>query len=556
MLKSVVFVQNRFAALLGCTPEARAAVVAGMLRRDPREATSYWLQLVVSVGIATLGLVLGSSAVVIGAMLVAPLMGPIVGLGMGLATGSPFLVLRSASRVGWSVVTAVSCSALLTRSLPFHELNAEIAARTSPTALDLLTAAFCALAGVYAAMRPGSDTATTAAGTSIGISLVPPLCASGFGLGTRAWPVSSGAAMLFLTNVVAIVLVATLAFLSAGFNLVHVGDLERDEIATSDATPIARALSRRLSWVFASRAGILARVLMPFVLLGAVYVPLRRALNEVAWEVRARQGAGAAIGRIGLPVVQSRVRIERHAIEIAIVVVGGTADAARARSRLEGDIRAEAGVVPHIELLAVPDAEAFAGLESTLRLPPPVVEPPPPPPDPRERLAESRAYARAIVASSWPRGAAGEPIEVSLSVSLGRMRIDVLHEGQALDAPAREAIGLSLARELGGAVVVVDTAFDSEEHVRRDDPSFLLELGRACELVAGREGLSLCVRGPSARLWGAEKAFAEAVRASLARRAHVRVSAGGEWSMRVVRGECPLEPTSTALANARGDGAP
>jgi uncharacterized hydrophobic protein (TIGR00271 family) len=177
--RSVVRFQNRLSTLLGCAPNVRAPVVAAMLRRDASEATGYWLQLVVSIGIATLGLVLGSTAVIIGAMLIAPLMKPIVNLGMGLAVGSPFLVLRSGGRVALSVAAAISFSALLTRMLPFHELTAEISARTAPTALDLFAAAFCALAGVYASMRPSSDVAATAAGTSIGISLVPPLCASG-----------------------------------------------------------------------------------------------------------------------------------------------------------------------------------------------------------------------------------------------------------------------------------------------------------------------------------------------------------------------------------------
>jgi uncharacterized hydrophobic protein (TIGR00271 family) len=163
--------QDTLVRLLGNTVEGRPLLVSGMLRRDAREATSYWLQLVVSVGIATLGLVVGSTAVVIGAMLIAPLMGPIVGLAMGLSTGSPFLVLRSAGRIALSVIVAVGGAAVITLLLPFHELNTEISTRSSPTVLDLTTAAFCALAGVYAALRPGSDTAATAAGTSIGISL-------------------------------------------------------------------------------------------------------------------------------------------------------------------------------------------------------------------------------------------------------------------------------------------------------------------------------------------------------------------------------------------------
>lgn len=108
-------------SLLGNSVDGRRPLVAGMLHRDASEATSYWLPLVVSVGIATLGLVLGSTAVVIGAMLIAPLMRPIVGLAMGLAAGSPFLVLRSTGRIGLSVLVAVGGAAAITVLLPYHD---------------------------------------------------------------------------------------------------------------------------------------------------------------------------------------------------------------------------------------------------------------------------------------------------------------------------------------------------------------------------------------------------------------------------------------------------
>jgi uncharacterized hydrophobic protein (TIGR00271 family) len=125
--------QDRFVRALGSSVEGRSALLASMVRREARDTTSYWLSLVVSIGIATLGLVVGSSAVVIGAMLIAPLMGPILELAMGLAAGSPFLVLHSAGRIGRSVIVAVGGAALITLLLPFHELNAEISARTSPS---------------------------------------------------------------------------------------------------------------------------------------------------------------------------------------------------------------------------------------------------------------------------------------------------------------------------------------------------------------------------------------------------------------------------------------
>lgn len=90
-----------------------------MVRSIPAN-TAYWLQLLVSVGIATMGLVLGSSAVIIGAMLVAPLMTPILGLAMGLAVGSPVLVLRSASRVAASMAVVIGGAAIITLMLPYH----------------------------------------------------------------------------------------------------------------------------------------------------------------------------------------------------------------------------------------------------------------------------------------------------------------------------------------------------------------------------------------------------------------------------------------------------
>src|SRR5690242_20623452 len=93
--------------MLDLTPTDRMNVVGAMFQRRRRDAVSYWLQLLLSMGIATVGLVLGSTAVVIGAMLIAPLMGPIVELGMGLVVGSPVLTLRSFGRMLSSVVTVV-----------------------------------------------------------------------------------------------------------------------------------------------------------------------------------------------------------------------------------------------------------------------------------------------------------------------------------------------------------------------------------------------------------------------------------------------------------------
>ncbi|MEO7457694.1 MAG: DUF389 domain-containing protein, partial [Gemmatimonadaceae bacterium] len=137
--------QHDAATLVGIDEAGRSDTVMTMLANNARRAPGYWIQLSLSAGIATLGLVLNSTAVVIGAMLVSPLMGPIVELGMGFAVGSPLLLMRAFVRVTLSMVIATAFAALLTVALPFHEITAEISARIAPTALDLLVAAFCAL---------------------------------------------------------------------------------------------------------------------------------------------------------------------------------------------------------------------------------------------------------------------------------------------------------------------------------------------------------------------------------------------------------------------------
>lgn len=131
-------VQDHVAAMLGVGAAARRDTVVAMLESNARRVPGYWIQLALSTGIATFGLVLNSTAVVIGAMLVSPLMGPLLELGMGFAVGSSLLVLRAALRVVVSVLFVVGGATVITSFVPFHEVTAEVAARTAPTALEQL----------------------------------------------------------------------------------------------------------------------------------------------------------------------------------------------------------------------------------------------------------------------------------------------------------------------------------------------------------------------------------------------------------------------------------
>jgi uncharacterized hydrophobic protein (TIGR00271 family) len=555
---SLIRLQDRLVVLLGLGVEGRSPLLSSMLRPQANEAAAYWLQLFVSVGIATLGLVVGSAAVVIGAMLVAPLMGPIVGLAMGLATGSPFLVLRSTGRIGLSLIIAVGGAALITLMLPYHELNAEISARTSPTVLDLITAGFCALAGVYATLRPGVDTATTAAGTSVSISLVPPLCASGYGVGTLDWSVAGGAALLFLTNLVAIVVIGTAAFVAAGFNRVDVVTAERDELQNRSAgAPIARALALRLSRVFASGWGPALRFAMPFLLLAAVYVPLRHALDEVAWEVRVRAAVRESIAREPLRIVQSRVHVERHEIEIVVVLLGKTEDAEVARTRLDAQIRKVSGVVPRIEILAVPDATAFAGLESTLLEPHRVATPAPSalPPSPDEQLAAVRVRIRSITAELWPTAVAGEPIAVDLATNEeGPLSVRVVHLGRPLGADGVDTLQRALSSGFGRQVRLVDVAIPATELGRAEgDLWFVARVAAGVRALAGVPESSVCVTRPADAARDrkpnpAELELGRTLDETLAAHPRVTTTPGTSWAVRFTRGACP--PSAAADAGA------
>ncbi len=394
-------------------------------------------------------------------------------------------------------------AAAITLMLPFHELNAEILARTSPTVLDLITAGFCALAGVYASLRPGSDTAATAAGTSISISLVPPLCASGYGVGTLDGSVARGAALLFLTNLVAIVVIGTMSFVAAGFNRVDVVTLERDELqAEGRIAPIASALAQRLSRVFESRGGPALRFLMPFLLLGAVYIPLGRALDEVAWQVRVRSAVRASLADDTLRVVQSRVRVERQEVEIVVVLLGSAEDAEAARARLDTDIRRASGVVPRIEVLAVPDATAFAGLESTLLTPQRVAAalPTAPPLSPAEQLTAAQARVRAMVNELWPAAASGPALAVEFGTAeQGPLSVRVVHLGAPLGPDGVDTLRRALGRGLGREVRMVDVAVPTEQHTRANGDLRLVALvARGAAALATVPGSSVCVTRPGA----------------------------------------------------------
>lgn len=174
----------------------------------------YAFMTVMSAGIAVLGLLLSSPAVVIGAMLISPLMGPIIGLGFGLATFD-WDEIRSASiSLGLGILIAILFTALLVLVSPIQNVTSEIAARTRPNLFDLMVALFSALAGAYAMIRGREGTVV---GVAIATALMPPIAVVGFGLATWNWTVFAGSLLLFLTNLITIAIAAAIVARLYGF---------------------------------------------------------------------------------------------------------------------------------------------------------------------------------------------------------------------------------------------------------------------------------------------------------------------------------------------------
>ncbi|WP_246027539.1 TIGR00341 family protein [Novosphingobium umbonatum] len=169
---------------------------------------------VMSAGIAELGLLQSSPAVVIGAMLISPLMGPIMGLGFGLALFDFASLRRSLAALALAVPLAIAFTALIVLCSPLQSATPEILARTQPNLFDLVIALFSALAGSFALIRGKGETIV---GVAIATALMPPLATVGFGLATGNSAIAWGALALFATNFVTIALSATIMARLYGF---------------------------------------------------------------------------------------------------------------------------------------------------------------------------------------------------------------------------------------------------------------------------------------------------------------------------------------------------
>lgn len=187
---------------------------------------AYWLELVCAAAIATLGLLVNSPAVIVGAMLISPIMGPILATGLGMAAGDLPLTLRAVSKLllsaALAIALAIALAALLVAALPFREMTPEIAARTHPNTLDLAIALFSGAVGSIAMYKSLRGAVTSIPGVAIAVALLPPLCVVGYGFAVmttldplQGAMIARGGGLLFVTNFAAIAFTSMIVFLLA-----------------------------------------------------------------------------------------------------------------------------------------------------------------------------------------------------------------------------------------------------------------------------------------------------------------------------------------------------
>ena len=166
--------------------------------------TNLWI-LIFATFVASLGLNVNSTAVIIGAMLISPLMGPIMGMGLSLGINDFDLLKKSLRNFGFMVCTSIITATAYFIISPLTANQSELLARTTPTTYDVLIAFFGGAAGMVAQTRK-DRTSTVISGVAIATALMPPLCTAGFGLATMQLKYFLGAAYLFFINIIFIAL--------------------------------------------------------------------------------------------------------------------------------------------------------------------------------------------------------------------------------------------------------------------------------------------------------------------------------------------------------------
>ncbi|PKO47826.1 MAG: hypothetical protein CVU29_00070 [Betaproteobacteria bacterium HGW-Betaproteobacteria-22] len=195
--RAKIALRHRFSLIEDKADDAQidTSIRSGVVLRG----TNLWV-LMFAILIASIGLNVNSTAVIIGAMLISPLMGPIMGIGYGVGIYDQELIRKSFRNLGIATIISLLVSTVYFLLTPLSDAQSELLARTSPTIWDVLIAFFGGLAGIIGATR--SEKANIIPGVAIATALMPPLCTAGYGLANANWEFFFGAFYLYSINCV------------------------------------------------------------------------------------------------------------------------------------------------------------------------------------------------------------------------------------------------------------------------------------------------------------------------------------------------------------------
>ncbi len=274
------------------------------LWRGADPSFNYYIMLFLSGVISTLGLLAGSTAAIIGAMIVAPLMGPIIGMAFATTMANRRLLKRSGLAVITGILLTVGTAYLICSLVGLNTLNNEILQRTRPTLIDLAIGLAAGAAGAFATTR--KEIAEALPGVAIAVALVPPLSVIGIGLAFGDLSIFYGSTLLFLTNLAGIILSGGVVFIWQDY-----GSIKR------------------------AKKGLTASVMI-LLLLG---IPLGVSLKELIVEERARTLVGSLIRREtetfrGTDIRQLRIESDEDVLAVYLEVAAPIASISDNQVRL------------------------------------------------------------------------------------------------------------------------------------------------------------------------------------------------------------------------------
>ena len=214
--ETILHASTKTLPLIPVASESAFADLFTLLRQEAQTERRYIVLLLLSTLLAVTGLFQDSAPIVIGAMILSPLMAPIIVLAMGLIRFDRRLITTSLKTLVLSVATALAASALFAYFTPLTHMTEQMGARMNPNLLDLAVAFFSGIAAAYGYAH--SRVANSLAGVAVAVALVPPLSVAGIGIGWASWPMFAGAFLLFLANIAGIIAAAGVTFFLMGFS--------------------------------------------------------------------------------------------------------------------------------------------------------------------------------------------------------------------------------------------------------------------------------------------------------------------------------------------------